>query len=124
MSENSGVMAIPLESVLMLVSELKSNESCAASLMQYHFSIAKDEADWNTTPIPELCEYYTGCRQLTKIIMMLLSSPTPKDISHEEAEGKLVMEQVEYRTLTTLLAAVTELKDGLRWSHNISFEVH
>jgi hypothetical protein len=124
MSEDSGVVAIPLENVLMLVGELKGDESIAASLLRYHFGISEELSDWATTPVPELCEYYTACRQLSKIIMSLLTSPIPENVDPDEADGNLVLGPVQYSTLTGLLNAMNEIKDNLRWSHNISFEVH
>ena len=124
MSEDSGVYGIPLENVLVLVGELKGDESIAASLLKYHFGIVDETSDWNATPIPDLCEYYTACRQLSKVIMSMLQAPPPPNVDPKETQGNLVLGQVQYATLTGLLDAMRDIKDSLKWGYNISFEVH
>ena len=95
MSEKPEAVAIPLESILMLVAELKSDESVAASFLKHHVDEAGESHTWNKTPIPELCDYYTGSRQLVKIIMSLLTAPPPVNVPESAAEGKLVMHKAE-----------------------------
>jgi len=124
MSEGSGIVGIPLETVLVMVAELKSDESVAASFLKHHMDDVKEGQLWDATPIPELCEYYTACRQLTKIIMSLLTAPLPEGIAPESADGKLVLAKAEYITLMTLMKGLKEIRQALKKSYNISLEVH
>jgi len=124
MSEKPEAVAIPLEAILMLVAELKSDESVAASFLKHHVDEAGDSQTWSKTPIPELCDYYTGSRQLVKIIMTLLTMPPPENVPKSATEGKLVIDKREYLTLMTLVDGLKDIKSSLKWTYNISLEVH
>ena len=124
MNNNPAGYTIPLENILVLVSDLKSDESISASLLKYHVEEASVAEDWETTPIPKLCEYYSGCRHVRNLIMELLIAPTPIKVEKALSEGALVMGEAEYNILATLLTSLEELRLSLRLGHNISFEVH
>ena len=134
MSEEGGAYVLSAEKVLLLVIELKEDESLGASLLQHYIEMTGNDS-WEDTPIPPLCEYYTGCRHIRQMLMDMMTTPVedralsgvgpkPKNLDDPSAKSGFVMTEGEYVILNTLLSSLKALKSMLRVRHNISFEVH
>ena len=123
MSKQSQYFVLPGEKALLTTIELKDTRDMASHFLEHYILNSKAES-WEDTCIPDIADLYSGSRACLQLMNELREQETPVEFKEKVRGDGLLLTSEQYVGLATLIETIRTLKQLLRTSHNISFEVH
>jgi len=117
---------IPSESMSVIFEELSETQSISSVLLK-HFVEKSEVLDWDSTPIMQLCELYSGSASVKSYVEELATNPVvdiPQQYKDKLGTGDVVITNSDYVGLTTLIEGLRIVKASVSMNYGVSFEVH
>ena len=111
------IIAVPQQEFLEAIEMLEEYRKIC-----YHFIKEESCKEEGTHLIEDLCEFYAGCTRIKEMIMKTMQKEVDS-LGAKVPENAIVVEDLDYLTITELLIGVLNL-EGILLTQNVSLKKH